>query len=165
MPLRYGEDRPGANSYVKLRNEDKSITLGTHEGSMSEAFRQFRFAEVSEGQWLAEESIFHEQGKISYTMRAKTKLTVLEIASLDLKQVLIQDFKEFLLSQALNKHVLLLNRMQQIIKTSQTLHRTQEMSGFYDLTLRTLVNLHPTANKKLLRNIAGKFHHEGKVII
>ena len=75
---------------------------------MSEAFRQFRFADVSEGQWLAEDSIFNEQGKICYTMRAKTKLTVLEIASSDLKHVLIQDFKEFLLSQALSKHVLLL---------------------------------------------------------
>jgi CRP-like cAMP-binding protein len=85
VPLRHGENRPGAKSYVKFRHEDKSITLGTHEGSFSEAFRQFRFADVSEGQWLAEESIFHEQGKISYTMRAKTKLTVLEIASSDLK--------------------------------------------------------------------------------
>ena len=45
---------------------------------MTEAFRHFCFAEVGEGQWIGEESIF-SQDKVPYTLKAKTQLKVLEI--------------------------------------------------------------------------------------
>ena len=113
---------------------------------MSSATRSFAFCEANDGNWIAEECIFSEEGCVNYTLRAKTKLVVLEIAAADLKHLLIQDYKEYLLQLSLNKHVLLLQRMQSIIQSSKHMHRRQDFKFFYDQTLRTMVALHPMAN-------------------
>ena len=47
---------------------------------MSEAFRHFVFAELSEGQWLGEESLVNHNSKLQYTVRAKTNLVAMKIA-------------------------------------------------------------------------------------
>lgn len=118
---------------------------------MSEATRQFNFAEVSKGSWLGEESILTETGRLTYTIRAKTKLRVLEIAAADLKRLLIPEVQKFLLKVSIDKHVMLLERMKQIIKASKHIHRVQDFKFFYDSALRTLIHLYPQANSSILK--------------
>lgn len=86
---------------MKLNNRDVSLCLGTEQGSMSQSFREFKFADMSAGQWLCEETIFHDSSKVSYTMRAKTNVTMLEIASSDLKNLLLKEHKDYLMQVAL----------------------------------------------------------------
>jgi len=63
---------------------------------MSATMNRFHFAEVGEGQWVGEESIFSETGHVNYTLRAKSDLVLLEISTVDLKHLLMQDYKEYL---------------------------------------------------------------------
>jgi hypothetical protein len=52
---------------------------------MSETFRKFIFAEASSGEWVGEDSLFNRFNSVNYSLRAKTQLTVLQIATTDLK--------------------------------------------------------------------------------
>ncbi len=49
---------------MPLKKRGGSMILGLHSGNMSEAFRQFVFAELSAGQWLGEESFFNQNNKL-----------------------------------------------------------------------------------------------------
>jgi len=52
---------------------------------LTESLNQFAFTNVVEGQWIGEESLFSYRNTLNYTLRAKTKVTLLEIAIADLK--------------------------------------------------------------------------------
>ena len=70
---------------------------------MSQNFREFHFSEISSGQWVAEDSFFSPTGTVSYTVRAKTPVTVLEIAFNDFKQHLppqyVKDLEEMIVKR------------------------------------------------------------------
>ena len=61
------------------------MCLGLNQGSMSSAFKYYPLAEVGRGTWLGEEAFFQEGDKLSYSIKCKTKVTVLEIDLTDFK--------------------------------------------------------------------------------
>ena len=89
----------------------------------------------------------------------------LEIANSDLKQLLLSDYRDYFLSMTVDKHIMLLQRIQSIIGSSKDMHNLGEFNFFYNQTLRTLVTLHPMASQKILSRISEKFVQDGKISV
>jgi len=62
--------------------------------------------------------MFHPEFKSNYSVRTKSKVTVLEISITDFKQILNRDYLEYLQDIALSKHVMLLDRIKSIVVAS-----------------------------------------------
>jgi len=82
---------------------------------MSKNFREFVFAEVGPVNWIGEDTIFTEHYKANYSIKAKSNITVLEIATSDLKEILHNDYKEYLHHISFSKQIALLNRIKEIM--------------------------------------------------
>ena len=59
-------------TFVNIKQRNDELCLGLNEGSMSKAFREFSFAQVTTGEWLGEDSIFGDRNCCIYSSRAKT---------------------------------------------------------------------------------------------
>jgi CRP-like cAMP-binding protein len=46
---------------------------------MSKAFREFNFTTLGPKSWLGEEALFSPENIVSYTLKAKTSVLVLEV--------------------------------------------------------------------------------------
>lgn len=88
---------------------------------MSNNFREFVFAEVGALSWVGEESMFTENFQSSYSVRTKTVVTVLEFATSDLRDILRNVYRDYMQEVALKKHILLLERIKKIVKSSKSL--------------------------------------------
>jgi CRP-like cAMP-binding protein len=127
------------------------VTIGQSKGTMSINLREFIFAEVGAQTWIGEESMFAENFRSSYSVRAKTVITVLEFATADLNDLMRRDYKEYLQEVALKKHILLLERIKEIIKSSKQSYQEQELSNFYKSISDTISQLYPSASNKIAR--------------
>ena len=56
---------------------------------------------------------------MNFTARAKTNITVLEIATSDFKRLLHNDYKQYLENISLHKHLLMLGRFEDIVNTAR----------------------------------------------
>ena len=104
-----------------LKIQKLSYQLGQHQGTMSNNFREFVFAEVGALSWVGEESMFTENFQSSYSVRTKTVVTVLEFATSDLRDILRNVYRDYMQEVALKKHILLLERIKEIVKSSKSL--------------------------------------------
>ena len=98
------------------------MALGLEQGSMSQNFREFHFSEISTGQWVGEDSIFSILNTVSYTVRAKTQITVLEIGFNDFKQHLPSEYTQYLEKMIVKKSAFKLRRIKEIVEASKSLH-------------------------------------------
>lgn len=65
----------------------KNKSLGINNGHMSKAFREFNFGEIGPGEWAGEESVW-SNFPVSYSLKAKTDVVVLEMTCSDLRHIL-----------------------------------------------------------------------------
>ena len=121
---------------------------------MSNNFREFIFAEVGTLSWVGEESMFTENFTSSYSARAKTEVTVLEFATSDLRDILRNVYRDYMQEVALKKHILLLERIKEIVKSSKNQFEQQELSNFYRSVSDTITKLYPAASRKIVNQIA-----------
>jgi CRP-like cAMP-binding protein len=121
---------------------------------MSNNFREFIFAEVGTLSWVGEESMFTENFTSSYSARAKTEVTVLEFATSDLRDILRNVYRDYMQEVALKKHILLLERIKEIVKSSKNQFEQQELSNFYRSVSDTITKLYPAASRKIVKQVA-----------
>ena len=121
---------------------------------MSKNFREFIFAEVGALSWVGEESMFTENFTSSYSARAKTEVTVLEFATSDLRDILRNVYRDYMQEVALKKHILLLERIKEIVKSSKNQFEQQELSNFYRSVSDTITKLYPAASRKIVKQVA-----------
>jgi len=103
------------------------VALGLEQGSMSQNFREFHFSEISTGQWVGEDSIFSSTGTVRYTVRAKTQITVFEIAFNDFKYQLPPEYIKYLEKMIVKKYGFKLRRIKEIFEASKSLHEKNEL--------------------------------------
>jgi hypothetical protein len=137
--------------------------MGSNDGNMSKALREFQFADVSEAEWVGEDALFSERATCNYSLRAKTKLVVLEIAVVDLSRVLQSSFRNYLQSLSLRKHILLLQRIEEIAAAALDTYESTELARFYELSLAALLKLHPQASEKMLRQMGRQSVQDNKI--
>ena len=121
---------------------------------MSNNFREFIFAEVGALSWVGEESMFTENFTSSYSARAKTEVTVLEFATSDLRDILRNVYRDYMQEVALKKHILLLERIKEIVISSKNQFEQQELSNFYRSVSDTITKLYPAASRKIVKQVA-----------
>ncbi len=100
-----------------------------------------------------------------YSARAKTNITVLELSTADFKEIMHNDYKEYLHEISLKKHILLLNRIREIIKSSKAMYQEQELHKFYEAVSKTIIQLYPSANRKILKSIGQQQKLNGRISV
>ena len=71
---------------------------------MSQTFKEFQFGEIGPGEWAGEDSVWSINLPLSYSLKAKTNITVLEITTDDLRRILSPQYLRFLEQISLSKH-------------------------------------------------------------
>lgn len=127
--------------------------MGSNDGNMSKALREFQFADVSVAEWVGEDALFSDRATCNYSLRAKTQLVVLEIAVVDLSRLLKSEYRSYLQRLSLRKHLLLLQRIEEIAAAALDTYESTELARFYELSLAALLKLHPQASQKMLRQM------------
>lgn len=75
------------------------------------------------------------------------------------------DYKEYLHEISLKKHILLLDRIREIIKSSKAMYQEQELHKFYEAVSKTIIQLYPSANRKILKSIGQQQKLNGKISV
>jgi hypothetical protein len=88
---------------------------------------------------------------------------VLEIAVVDLSRVLQSSFRNYLQSLSLRKHILLLQRIEEIAAAALDTYESTELARFYELSLAALLKLHPQASEKMLRQMGRQSVQDNKI--
>jgi hypothetical protein len=79
------------------------MCLGLNQGLMSNAFKYYPLAEVGRGTWLGEEAFYQETDNLSYSIKCKTNVKVLEIGLIDFKDKMPLELTRELKQIALKK--------------------------------------------------------------
>ena len=69
--------------FLKLPMAGDQMCLGLNRGSMSSAFNYYPISRVGPGTWLGEESFFMDVSELNYSVKAITKVELLEIGIID----------------------------------------------------------------------------------
>ena len=117
---------------------------------MSKGFTYFPISTISKNQWIGEECIFSNVNKLDYSVKSMSAVKVLEIGLSDFKERVPKEFCEQLEHVTMNKQYLKLVRMKDIIRAATTLREKQELKNFFDMSIKSLVALHPHASKRII---------------
>ena len=98
--------------------------------------------------------MFSEKFRSNYSVRTKSEVSVLEIATQDLKKILHRVYLDYFKEVALKKHIMLLDRIKSIISASSSKFQELELQNFYNTVSDTIVTLYPTATNKIARRVA-----------
>lgn len=98
--------------FFKLPMSGEEISLGLNQGSMSKAFNYYPLSEVGQGTWLGEEAFYMGSGsKLSYSVKCKTMVKVLEIGLQDFEARMPKELTAELKNIAIRKQFMRYMRM------------------------------------------------------
>ena len=80
-------------------------------------------------------------------------MQLLEISIVDFEEKMPFEMIEELQNIAIQKQILKLIRMKEIVKTVTDLKEQEDMHKFHDESLRALVRMHPHASKRIMRQL------------
>lgn len=118
---------------------------------MSKAFNHYPLSEVGQGTWIGEEAFYMDSGsKLTYSIRCKTIVKVLEIGLQDFEARMPQELSAELKNIAIRKQFMRYMRMQEIIKTSADVKEREALHEFHSRALQSIIKMHPHASKRII---------------
>jgi ribosomal protein L20A (L18A) len=122
-------------------------------GYLSPTTNSFQFGVKSDKQWLGEEAIIHRDQPFKYSVIAKTKMNVLEIAISDIASKMPRDFILSIEHCVKKRNEWQLERMRKISSVSKILYSQNGEQKAMDDVMGDLAKRHPKATSSAISSI------------
>jgi len=98
-----------------------------------------------------------------FSVRTTSPVTVLEIDREDFKDRMPEELMLQLADVALNKKLLKFMRVGELKGAAEKLKKNEDMHEFHQLTLWSLLRMHPHASQRIMRQLGYSFQLEGSI--